>query len=840
VYKTPRILIAVLIAFFVCLSLSVAAQSIFDSPSAPRQGAQGGQAAAPQAAPEAQQHFAKAMQLQKAGKIDGAIAELQIVKKLVPNQPAVFINIGLCYMQKQNLKSAESSFRQALVLDPKNAFATMQLARMLVTSGRTAEALVFAKKAARANPKDYNTQYMLGVVGLQSKNFAVASVAFKSALAIKPSDPGAIYNLGYCQMNMKKFADARKTFDRLLKIAPNDPQAQMLAGAASEQSGDKIDAISHYDKAAWKPSPASRPAMMNLVRLYSSLGKTDKAIATLKRAADLNKGDYEINVSLGRLLYSKNRNKDAEPYFLTAKKTRSDSFVNLNLAMNYLGLNKLKEAEACAQVALKMDPKNKQALDVYAFVMGRQQKTEEAVKAYRQLEQLTPKDPTTNIKIASLYQTQSKNELALAEYRKALTKKPKDAKLMASVAMCLKQAGKLDECIKMLKSATATDPKAEPVFMALADAYQQQKQPDLAIEQYKKILAFNPKSTSAMRQMAMVYDTKSDYKSEIETYQKMSKLDPKDTQSAMSIPRLYDKMGQLDTAITESKKLVDANPKDTPTRVQYAEFLAKKKDWPGALAQYAELIKSTDVSTKGYGYFLTGGVQESMEKPDEAIVSYKKCLEGTPSNRMALDALSKIYDTRKQQDEFCAYLRTLVETGKENGPYAYFQEAFKKAGKSDEATKVLEQLVQKKPDDAGISTALAQSYTDSGAKDKAIDLYKKMIAKDKNNVWTNRSLGDLYKSMDRNEEAASCYAEVVKAMPFDGNLQRQLGDLYIKLGKKTEALAAYKGALKYNLTDKEAQDAVQAIESGKPVEKTSEAPKPIEPAAGTTPAPAQK
>jgi oligopeptide transport system substrate-binding protein len=81
-----------------------------------------------------------------------------------------------------------------------------------------------------------------------------------------------------------------------------------------------------------------------------------------------------------------------------------------------------------------------------------------------------------------------------------------------------------------------------------------------------------------------------------------------DDSTAMS---MYE-AGQLDTAIAESRKLVDANPKDTSVRVQYGELLGKKKDWTGAIAQYAELIKSEDLSTKCYGYYLTGGAQESI------------------------------------------------------------------------------------------------------------------------------------------------------------------------------------------------------------------------------------
>jgi len=110
-----------------------------------------------------------------------------------------------------------------------------------------------------------------------------------------------------------------------------------------------------------------------------------------------------------------------------------------------------------------------------------------------------------------------------------------------------------------------------------------------------------------LRRLATVYDTKSDYKSEIDVQRKLVKLDANDMNAAMSVPRLYDKMDQLDTAITESKKIVDSNLPDAGAnnnaRILYAELLVKKKDYTGALAQYAELIKSKDAPTKSSGYY---------------------------------------------------------------------------------------------------------------------------------------------------------------------------------------------------------------------------------------------
>jgi len=821
VSRIPRIFFAVLVACIVALPIGAFAQFSFEQPQ-PVPGKPKAQVQPQQKAPtEAQKHFANAIQLAKAGKADAAIAELQYVKRLMPKQPAVLINLGLCYMQKRDLGSAESAFRQALAIDPKNPFALGQVTRVLMMRGKSAEALTYAKKAASAFPKDPSTQFMLGVIYLQNKNVDAAVPIFKKVIALDPNNKGALYNLAYCQISLKQYSDARKTLDRFLKLVPDDPQAHMLAAMACEQSGDKAGAIAHLGKVAWSDSPAAHGAVMSLAQLYSSTGKTDDAIKVLKKALPKNKSDYDINLALGRILSSKQQYKDAEPYLLTAKQTRSDEFVNMALALNSAALNKLKEADIQAETAVKMAPKDRQALDVYAYVLDMEKQPEEVIKVMRDWEKYYPTDPTPNLKIAGKLQMQGKYDLASAEYQKAMNKKPGTVSMMLSAASCLRQAEKYDDAIKLLNKASTIERKNEAPLQLLGEIYEQQKKPDLAIAQYKSMLAINSANSNTLRRLANVYDSQKDYKNEIDTYRKLVKAEKGDVRTAMNIPRLYDQMGQLDTAITESKALVDANPNDSAARTQYGDLLAKKKDYDGALAQYAELIKSDDAATKGSGYFLSGGIQEAMGKTDDAIASYKKCIEAVPNHAKALDAIGKIYESKSQKDEFYAYLKSAIAAGKDNLPYGYYRDAMRKAGKPEDAVKTLEELAGKFPDSTPIGATLAQAYVDAGAKDKAVEQYKKVIDKTKTDSWTQaglqRSLGDLYKDMGRLEETAQCYDASLKAsgMFVNINLQKELGDTYVKLGKKAEALEAYKEYLKSVPMDEEVSGYVKDLEAGK-------------------------
>ncbi len=408
----PRFRIAVLVACLVAFSACAHAQFSFD-----KQNQRPPAKAQPQPPSEAQQHFAKAVQYAQQGKMDEAIAEFQVVKKLMPKNAGVLVNLGLCYMQKQDLGHAESAFKQALALDPKNPAALGQMAGLLMRRGKSAEALTYAKKAASANPKDPGAQFTLGVIYLQNKKLDPAAAAFKKTLAINPKDKGAMYNLAYCQINLKQYADARKTFDRFFKLVPDDPQAHMLAAMACEQTKDNVGAIGHLQKVAWTDAPQAHGAVMGLAQLYTIIGKPDISIAVLRKALAKDKTDYEYNLSLGRMLSAKQEYKEAHPYLLAAKQAHSDELVNMALALNSVPLGKLDEAEIQAKTALEFKPKDTQAIDVYAYVLDQEHKYGEAIAELRKWEEYYPKDPVPNLKIAGNLQIQSKPELAMAEYR---------------------------------------------------------------------------------------------------------------------------------------------------------------------------------------------------------------------------------------------------------------------------------------------------------------------------------------------------------------------------------------------------------------------------------------
>lgn len=827
-FRFPRVLLAVLSAFFALSCPAARAQDLFgNNPPSPRPAQR-----APAAASAVEKHFNKGLQLMQQRKLDQAIVEFQAAKKLQPKQPAILVNLGLCYMQKRNLPAAESAFREVIALDPNcktppGKFAIARLVGVLSAQGKHTQGIAMAKKYVAVAPKEYDSHFSLGVCYLGAKNFSGAASAFKSALAIKPNDPAATQNLGYSLLNSKDYPAARKFFERELARKDN-AQFRAMVAYACEMMGDKKAALAHYDKLAWKRLPNSPLAVMSMVRIHNSLNKPDEAAKVLKKAATVYKKDYAINAEMGRIYMTQGKYKEAEAALLAARKVKSDVYTNTNLAVVEMNLQKPANARMYAEAAVKLEPKNTQAMEMYAYVLNASQKSNEAVAVYRKWEKHYPKDPSANQKIAGIYLMQGKGDDAYKEYEKAMKKAPKSPAIMVSAASALRTAGKIDQAIALLQKAHAIDPKYGPAMSTLAEIYESQSKTDLAIEQYKKLVALYPKSKQYIQRLAQAYDTKKDYTAEIEQYRKLCELDPKDVGSAVTIARIYDKAGKLDEALAEIKKVVEANPKDDSAHVFYGDMLVKKQDYAAAMTQYETLTKSEDVRTKSYGYFKMAETHEKQGKHEEAIAAYKTCIDGMPSNRQALDALAKVYADQKKSDEFLAYVKTKVEAGTDDSPYDYYVTKCKEANKADEAVKTLEPIAAKNVANKTLQMQLAEAYKAAGQGDKAIGTYKSLVEKNKDDLMLEMGLCELYKSLDKNEEAIEALKALTKKVPDYAKLHADLGDLYVKINRKAEAEVAYRAALKLQPSNQQFKDKLSAL--------TNPPPPPPPPAPNTQPA----
>ncbi len=236
--------------------------------------------------------------------VEYAIQLFEKAIELDPRYAAAYAGCSSAYGQmyqwfsreeKYRAKAQELSFK-ALMYDSNlpEAYAAMGLSYFIW--GKFEEAAASSRKAIELDPDDFIAYWTLGRIHFSSGEYEQALAQFKRVIEIKPGFYAAYADLSQTLENLDRQHDAAAAENRLLELLPNyllqnpdDARARIFFAATLAKLDRKDEAI-REGAAALELSPGDPMMLYNCACLYSRLGETDRAIATLERAIA---GGYE-------------------------------------------------------------------------------------------------------------------------------------------------------------------------------------------------------------------------------------------------------------------------------------------------------------------------------------------------------------------------------------------------------------------------------------------------------------------------------------------------------------------------------------------------------------------
>jgi tetratricopeptide (TPR) repeat protein len=184
--------------------------------------------------------MALAVQLQKAGDMDGAVAPLKKAAALVPiatgddSPQAMLAEIAL---RKKDAAAAMEALQAQVAADFNNVDAARQLAGAMKTAGVTDPARLepVYQRIVSIDPFDAESRSAYGRVLMQAHKPDAAVREFKAVVAMHPVDQAAAFtDLAESYFQSGKRADARKQTLAALEVAPSYERAQDLLLKLSE------------------------------------------------------------------------------------------------------------------------------------------------------------------------------------------------------------------------------------------------------------------------------------------------------------------------------------------------------------------------------------------------------------------------------------------------------------------------------------------------------------------------------------------------------------------------------------------------------------------------------
>jgi cellulose synthase operon protein C len=235
---------------------------------------------------------------------------------------------GMQHFDERRFAAAEQHFRKALSRNPRDARARLYLARTLIETGRTPEALAEVERALgspvapevrfeagrllrelaerrfaglqQIAPNSAPTLELAGARFERAGDLEAALKQYVAAASLEPNRPGIHYRIGNVLWNKRELESAAEALRREIALTPHHGMANLRIGQVllnGERAGEALP----YLERAVAAMPQSIEVRREIGKAYRKAGRTAEARAAWEAVAKARPGDDQIHYLLGTL-----------------------------------------------------------------------------------------------------------------------------------------------------------------------------------------------------------------------------------------------------------------------------------------------------------------------------------------------------------------------------------------------------------------------------------------------------------------------------------------------------------------------------------------------------------
>lgn len=323
---------------------------------------------------------------------------------------------------------AEEAARKILSIDPTSLSGMNALARALSERYAFREIVdlvtPLARDTARAKGNEDQAAAALvelGVAHQQLGQYESAIAVFESARALAPDDPRYELYVAQALVSARQFDKADALARQALERTPGDPRFLRVRAQALSRNGRGAEAISLLEDAN-RSTTRDPQIALGLADAYASEKRYDDAVRVVQEAASQFGGGGTFALRLTALYEEAGRPADAERELRQMlERDPLDA-----TALNYLGYmladrnERLTEAQALIERALKIEPDNPAFLDSLGWALFRQGKVDAALPPIAKAAAAFPANSVIQDHHGDVLARQGKWSEAVAAWERAL------------------------------------------------------------------------------------------------------------------------------------------------------------------------------------------------------------------------------------------------------------------------------------------------------------------------------------------------------------------------------------------------------------------------------------
>ncbi len=232
----------------------------------------------------------------------------------------------------------------------------------------------------------------------------------------------------------------------------------------------------------------------------------------------------------------------------------------------------------------------------------------------------------------------------------------------------------------------------------------------------------------------------------------------------------------------------------------------QKQDYQGTIRNARRALKYNPKSLPAYSYIAKAFLE--MGEVDSALETYRKMTEIFPDRPEGYMGLGYIYTVHKKDyEKAIEYYRKALEVSPDDPDVIFgYAKALEKSGRVDEAHRMYEELISKKPDVRNY-LSFAKFLYETGKYAKASEIVEKAYALDstKQALWligykANKKIVDSLRKLHEHTDSLKVYAEreakylekLLSKEPDNFEYIRSLADAYVYSERGEEAVELLK------------------------------------------------
>ena len=440
-----------------------------------------------------------------------AAAAVEVLNKLsAAKESFAQAQLRLAFVDFTNgrIELSYSKLDGILQKEPNNEGALVFKARVLLSEGKTADALRLSEAVIKANPKSV-PGHLVRAVALESANSTAEAIdAYKEILRLRPGAMIALVRLANLQLNQ---GDSNAVAELLGETVKNQPDAalpRLLRAKALVQLGNfpAAEADLLFLSGSGQNSSDVQTALGDL---YSAKGDIAKARASYERAVEATPHAVGALVGLVRIDLAQKKNSAARSRVELALKQAPDDVQLLALAgRTFAATGDRAQAEATFRRILELDAANMDAYASLSLLLLEEQRLDEAKAEYEAAAKGQPRAAVVSATmIGTILTLQGKHDEAREQYKKALELDPRAAVAANNLAWDYAErgGGNIDVALGLAQMAKSRLPNNWEVSDTLGWIYLKKGLASLAIAAFRQGVEQNPSTPVVHYHLGLAY-----------------------------------------------------------------------------------------------------------------------------------------------------------------------------------------------------------------------------------------------------------------------------------------------------------------------------------------------